>query len=416
MATRLFLILGLLMAFGPLAIDFYLPAFPSIATAFGTTVPRVQLSLASYFAGLALGQLFYGPVADRFGRRPPMLFGLVVFGLASVVCALAPNLEVLIVARFFQALGGCAGMVVVRAVVRDVCEAREAARAFSQLMLIMGVAPVLAPTLGSFLLRHGGWQGIFWVLVVAASIALGLVLVWLPETIRAQPLARPRLRGAVRVYGNLLEDRSFMAWALAAGLSLAGLFAYIGGSPFLLMEQYHVPTALYGWLFGVNAAGMVAVAQLNAYLLKHNGLEKVLRRAFRIHLGGAVVVAASVWLLPGQIEPLLVGLFVMVASLGCVFPNLSALVLARQGHRLGSASALMGGIQSALSALVGGVSERINDGTARPLVLVMLGCAMAGIVLARQAARRDARDLRLAEAELKAGVTEPGAGTEDVGI
>ncbi|PYA93321.1 Bcr/CflA family drug resistance efflux transporter, partial [Pseudomonas aeruginosa] len=211
MNLRILLILGALSAFGPLAIDFYLPSFPTLAKAFATDVEHVQLSLAAYFAGLSIGQLLYGPVADRYGRRLPLLVGVSIFTLASAACALAPSLEWLIAARFVQALGGCAGMVISRAVVRDLCDPIGAAKAFSQLMLVMGLAPILAPVAGGLLLDWQGWQSIFVCLTLFAALAgLGVAL-WLPETIPADG-ERPPLSGALGQYRRLFADRLFLAY------------------------------------------------------------------------------------------------------------------------------------------------------------------------------------------------------------
>lgn len=217
MNLRTILILGALSAFGPLAIDFYLPAFPAMAAAFGTDEKHVQLTLAAYFLGLSIGQLAYGPVADRFGRRMPLLVGVGLFTLASLVCAFAPSLEWLIAARFLQALGGCAGMVISRAVVSDKCDAVGSAKVFSQLMLVMGLAPILAPMLGGLLVNLYGWQSIFIALTVFSALSALAVAVGLPESLPANQPRQP-LSGALRQYGRLLSDRIFLGHALTGGI------------------------------------------------------------------------------------------------------------------------------------------------------------------------------------------------------
>ncbi|WP_019682004.1 multidrug effflux MFS transporter, partial [Pseudomonas aeruginosa] len=335
MNLRILLILGALSAFGPLAIDFYLPSFPTLAKAFATDVEHVQLSLAAYFAGLSIGQLLYGPVADRYGRRLPLLVGVSIFTLASAACALAPSLEWLIAARFVQALGGCAGMVISRAVVRDLCDPIGAAKAFSQLMLVMGLAPILAPVAGGLLLDWQGWQSIFVCLTLFAALAgLGVAL-WLPETIPADG-ERPPLSGALGQYRRLFADRLFLAYGLSGGVAMAGMFAYIAGSPYVFIQLYGIPAEHYGWLFGSNAAGFIVMAQVNARLLRYRGPAFWLRRIIWGYLACGLALLGIASLQPATLWPLLVPLFGCVASLGCIIPNASACAMAGQGQHAGS--------------------------------------------------------------------------------
>jgi len=239
-----------------LAIDFYLPAFPAMAQAFATDEKHVQTTLAAYFLGLSLGQLAYGPVADRFGRRIPLLFGVALFTLASLACAYAPNLDTLILSRFIQALGGCAGMVLSRAIVSDKCDPVASAKVFSQLMLVMGLAPILAPMLGGVLVNLAGWQSIFLTLSLFSAACLVAIGLGLPESLPAH-MPRQPLSGALRQYLRLLADRVFVGHALTGGIAIAGMFAYIAGSPFVFIKLYGVPAEHYGWLFGTNAAGFI---------------------------------------------------------------------------------------------------------------------------------------------------------------
>src|SRR3990167_7951425 len=315
MPLRILLILGALSAFGPLAIDFYLPSFPTLARVFATDVEHVQLSLAAYFIGLALGQLVYGPLADRFGRRKPLLAGALLFRLASLPCALAPSLEWLMVARFVQALGGCAGMVVNRAVVRDLCDPIASAKVFSQLMLIMGLAPILAPLAGGALLGWLGWQSIFACLFAFGVLSWLGVALWLPETLAADSPNAP-LRGALGESRRLLGDWPFLGHALTGGLAVAGMFAYIAGSPFVFIELYGVPAEHYGWLFGSNALGFILVAQLNAWLVARHGPGYWLRITVWFYLGAALVLVLVANARPQMLWPLLIPLFACIASLG----------------------------------------------------------------------------------------------------
>lgn len=379
MNLRILLILGALSAFGPMAIDFYLPSFPTLAQAFGTDVEHVQLSLSAYFAGLAVGQLLYGPLADRLGRRRPLLLGVSIFTLASVACAFAPNLEWLIGARFVQALGGCAGMVISRAVVRDLCDPIAAAKAFSQLMLVMGLAPILAPLAGGLLLSLSGWQSIFYCLTVFSALAGLAIALWLPETIPAGP--RAPLRGAGRQYLALFGDRPFLTYALTGGVAIAGMFSYIAGSPFVFIELYGVPPEHYGWIFGSNAAGFILMAQVNARLLRYRGPGFWLRRAVWMYFACGATLLIITLAKPTQLWPLLIPLFGCIASLGFLMPNSSACAMASQGRHAGSASALMGSLQFSVAAAASALVGALHDGSALPMAIVITCCGLAAALL-----------------------------------
>lgn len=373
MNLRMVLILGALSAFGPLAIDFYLPAFPAMAQAFATDEKHVQTTLAAYFLGLSLGQLAYGPMADRFGRRKPLLFGVALFTLASLACAYAPNLDTLILARFVQALGGCAGMVLSRAIVSDKCDPVASAKVFSQLMLVMGLAPILAPMLGGVLVNLAGWQSIFLTLSLFSAACLVAVGLGLPESLPAH-MPRQPLSGALRQYVRLLADRKFFGHALTGGIAIAGMFAYIAGSPFVFIKLYGVPAEHYGWLFGTNAAGFILVAQINARLLAKRGPAFLLVRAVWLYLVAALALLAVAALRPAELWPLLVPLFICIASLGCIIPNASACAMSGQGARAGSASALMGCLQFSVAAGAAALVSLLHDGSAVPMALVISLC------------------------------------------
>ncbi len=386
MNFRTILILGALSAFGPLAIDFYLPAFPTMALAFGTDEAHVQLTLAAYFLGLSIGQLLYGPVADRFGRRIPLLAGVGLFTAASLACAYAPNLEWLIAARFIQALGGCAGMVISRAIVSDKCDAVGSAKVFSQLMLVMGLAPILAPMLGGLLVNTTGWQSIFLALTGFSALAALAVALGLPESMPADAPRQP-LSGALRQYGRLLSDPIFLGHALTGGIAIAGMFAYITGSPFVFIKLYGVPAEHFGWLFGTNAAGFILVAQINARMLAKRGPAFLLVRAVWVYLVAALTLLVVSSLHTEQLWPLLVPLFVCMASLGCILPNASACAMNGQGARAGSASALLGCLQFSVAAGAAWLVGFLYDGTAVPMAMVISLCAIL-VVSAAMLTRR----------------------------
>jgi len=381
MNLRTILILGALSAFGPLAIDFYLPAFPAMALAFGTDEKHVQLTLAAYFLGLSIGQLAYGPVADRFGRRLPLLVGVSLFTLASLACAYAPNLEWLIAARFVQALGGCAGMVISRAVVSDKCDAVGSAKVFSQLMLVMGLAPILAPMLGGLLVNLYGWQSIFIMLTAFSALSGLAVALGLPESLPAG-LPRQPLSGSLRQYGRLLADRIFLGHALTGGIAIAGMFAYIAGSPFIFIKLYEVPAEHFGWFFGINAGGFILVAQINARLLAKRGPTFLLARTVWIYLAAALVLLGISSLHTEKLWPLLLPLFVCIASLGCIIPNASACAMNGQGARAGSASALLGCLQFSVAAGAAWLVGFLHDGSAMPMAMVISLCGILAVTMA----------------------------------
>ncbi|QJI42539.1 multidrug effflux MFS transporter [Pseudomonas sp. ADAK2] len=397
MNFRTILILGALTAFGPLAIDFYLPAFPSIAQSFGTDEKHVQMTLAAYFLGLSIGQLLYGPVADRFGRRIPLLTGVGLFTAASLACAFAPNLEWLMGARFVQALGGCAGMVISRAVVSDKCDAVGSAKVFSQLMLVMGLAPILAPMLGGLLVNTTGWQSIFLVLTGFSALAALAVALGLPESL-PDYVPRQPLKGALRQYGRLLADPVYLGHALTGGLAVAGMFAYISGSPFVFIKLYGVPAEHFGWLFGTNAAGFILVAQVNARLLAKRGPAFLLARTVWIYLGAGLTLLAVSSMHTEQLWPLLIPLFICIASLGCILPNASACAMNGQGARAGSASALLGCLQFSIAAGAASLVGFLHDGSAMPMAMVISLCGILVVSVAMLTRRlQNARALAQAE-------------------
>ena len=370
------LILGALTAFAPMSIDMYLPGLPTIAAEFGTEPSAAQFTLASFFVGLALGQAIHGPLADRFGRKPPLYVGLALYIVASVGCALAPDIATLTALRFVQAVGGCAGVVIARAVVRDRFDARTSARVYSLLMLVMGLAPILAPLAGGQILALAGWRAIF---AALALFGLGcLFAVWrrLPETHPANTVAGGGIGATLRVYAELLKDRGFLGYTLSGGFAQAGMFAYITGSPHVFIELYGVSAQAYGWLFGLNALGLIASSQLNRRLLLRHGADAILRRANRTTVALGVLllgITASGW---GGLPALLVPLFGYIASLGFTAPNALASALAQQGARAGSASALIGTLQFALATVSSALVGLLGADSAAPLAAVIAGCGL----------------------------------------
>ncbi|HYL18045.1 MAG TPA: Bcr/CflA family multidrug efflux MFS transporter [Burkholderiales bacterium] len=384
---QLTVLLGALTAFAPMSIDMYLPSLPTLERAFSADAASVQLTLAAFFVGLALGQALYGPLVDRFGRRTPLYAGTTLYVLASAGCALAPGVHSLIVLRFAEALGGCAGVVVARAVVRDLFDEQESARMFSLMMLVMGVAPILAPLAGGYLLVRSGWRSIFWALAVFGALCLAGALLWLPETRPRRETPRHGIGGAVRAYGQLLADRRFLGCTLAGGFAQAGMFAYISGSPVVFIDLYGVPAEHYGWLFGLNALGLIAASQLNRRLLVTHSAARILARANYANATCGIVLVLLASTGTGGFAGILVPLFGYVASLGFVFPNSTALAMGPQGERAGSASALLGTVQFGAATLASMAVGFFHDGSARPMSAVIAVCGVLAVLAQRLLAR-----------------------------
>ncbi|WP_374630622.1 Bcr/CflA family multidrug efflux MFS transporter [Ferrovibrio sp.] len=368
---RITLILGALTAFTPLAIDMYLPALPAMEAQFSAAPGQVQFTLALYFIGLALGQVVFGPLSDRYGRLKPLFTGGVIFVLASLACALAPDVETLSVLRFVQALGGSSSMVVARAMVRDIYPPREVARAFSLLMLVLGVAPILAPMLGSYMLIWFGWQAIFLTLALVSAVVLVPAWLLLKES-HPGPYKPLTLGGVLGAYGKLLVDRNFLGYTLASGLPTAGMFAYIAGSPFLFIQVYGLDPQHYGWLFGANAVGMIAASQINRTLLKRFSPESMIPPLGLFQAAVTAVFLAAVWIEPASVWLLIVPLFFVMAPQGMLMPNGGAAALSGVGQGVGTASALIGILQFAMGGISSALVGALADGTGRPMALIML--------------------------------------------
>lgn len=366
-------LMGALTAIAPLSIDMYLPSFPAIAAEL-SALGRVELTLAAFFIGVALGQLFYGPISDRFGRKPPLYVGLALFALASTGAALATNIEALVWWRFLQGLGGCAGMVIARAVVRDRCAPQEAAKAFSLLMLVMGLAPILAPLLGSLLLKVASWRALFAVLAVFAVLCLLAIWKTLAESHDSKNAEPLHLGRVLKDYAALLKHRPFMAYTLSSGLAFSGMFAYIAGSPFVVMQLHGLTPQQYGWMFGINACGLIAASQLNMFLLRRHDMTTLLQAGLFVAAGAGIFLSTLAWLHMLTLPLLLAGFFVFTSSMGLIAPNGGAAALADQGAKAGTASALMGALQFTLATLAGASMSLWHDGSVIPLVTVMMFC------------------------------------------
>lgn len=374
------IVLALLTAFGPLSIDMYLPAFGDIAQSFSTESNRVELSLTSFFLGLFIGQLLYGTASDRFGRKPPLYFGLVLYVVTSIACAYAPNLESLIVLRFLQAIGSCAGLVIARAMVRDLYTPQASAQVFSFLILVMGIAPILAPLAGAYVTAAWGWQSIFIIVASLAVACLAIVHVRLPET-RA-PNTAVRIRSSLPIYWNVLRDPSFLRYSLSGGIAQSGLFAYITASPLVFIDHFGLSPTHYSWLFGANAVGIIGMAQLNAWILRRRDSRKILNKSLPILGVVSVLLIVAGWNNFGLIG-VLVPLFLYVSTLGMVFPNAMAGALAEQQERAGSASAVTGSLQFLIAGIISALVNVLGHQHELAMVFVMGGCGLTALVIYR---------------------------------
>ncbi len=383
----LILMLGSLTAFVPLSIDMYLPAFPQIADEFGVEIGQVQLTLSVYLIGMAMGQIFYGAMSDRWGRRRLLIFGMIIFALATVGCALSGSIGALMLWRFGVAVGGSAGMVVTRAIVRDSFDVKESANIFSLLMLVMGAAPILAPFIGGQLLLITGWRGIFWLLAAFAVVSIVTVVKFMPETLAPEERVRRDFRGIVGIYTGLLRDRVYFGYVLSIGCVSGMLFAYISGSATLFIEQYGVSAQAFGIFFGLNSAALVIGAQLNRVLLIYLEPRKALESTYSLNTTLALVLVLQVWTGWGGFPAAVAILFLCVGSTGFLFPNITALAMAPKGRVAGSASAMMGTVQFGIGGASGTAVGLLYNGTAIPMAAVLATSSIIGYTMLRVVAR-----------------------------
>jgi DHA1 family bicyclomycin/chloramphenicol resistance-like MFS transporter len=378
----LVLVLGALISVGPLSIDMYLPGLPAIGRELGAGAASVQLTVAAFFIGIAAGQLVYGPVSDRLGRRWPMLFGIALYGLASVGCAMAQSIHWLIGLRVLQALGGCAGMVISRAVVRDRFKHHEVMHVLSMLMLVMGLAPILAPLVGGWLLAIGGWRSIFWIQAVFAAAVGAAVFFTLPESRSPATAALARGEHPFQSYLALLRRPRLTGYMLTGAFSGSALFVYVATSPDIVIGHFHVRPQDFGWVFGLNAFGFIGASQLNARLARRVRSDTILRYSTWGAFAAAIVLLFDAFTGFGGLWGFIAPVFVMMSSVGFTQPNATAGALGEDPTRAGTTSALLGSTNFGGGALLAGLAGLVRDGTARPMALVLtLSLALAVITL-----------------------------------
>jgi DHA1 family bicyclomycin/chloramphenicol resistance-like MFS transporter len=378
--VRRLLILGGLSAFGPLSIDMYLPGLPHMTDDLGASASTGQLTLTACVLGLAFGQILAGPFSDRLGRRRPLLIGLVAYAAASVACALAPTIWTLIPLRLVQGVAGAAGIVIARAIVRDLYSGDAAAKMFSLLMLVMGAAPIFAPIIGGQALRVTSWRGIFLILAAIGALLFVASALWLNETLATEQRHSGGFRTVLGTFGRLLHDRSFIPYALSFGLAFGAMFTYISGSPFVLEKIYGVSPQVFSLVFAINSASLVAATQVVHRVVERVGSPALLR------FGLLTTAAAGVALLPvvlanGALALVLTCLIVLVTGIGFQVPTSTAMALADQGWAAGSASALLGLGQFLIAALVAPLAGIAGQHTAVPMAIVIATLSVAGLAV-----------------------------------
>ncbi|XMB29121.1 multidrug effflux MFS transporter [Paenibacillus sp. BR2-3] len=375
---QLAVILGSIATIGPLSIDMYLPALPALSSYFGTTAALVQLSLTFFLLGLALGQLIAGPLSDVYGRRLPLLIGMMIYAISSLLCAFVPSIGLLIALRFVQGLAGSVGVVISRAAVRDLYTGSELTKFFSLLMIVNGLGPILAPVLGGQLLRVTSWQGVFVVLFVAGLLFFATILLRLPETLPKERRSSNGLKGTLRTFRSLLGNAKFMGYALSQGFVTSAMFAYISGSSFVLQNIFGVSPQMYSLIFAMNGVGIILSGQVAGRLSGRVGERKLLLSGLLLCTSGGVLLLVTV-LAGGGLAPILICLFAVVSSVGMVGAASFSLAMQDQGDTAGSASALLGLLPLLLGGSVAPLVGLGGGETALPMAIVIASAGICSI-------------------------------------
>jgi len=378
---EILVLMGSLQAFAPLSTDMYLPSLPLLERVFGATTAQVQFTLATFFVGYALGQSLYGPITDRYGRKPPLYFSLTLFVLSSLACATTRSIGALAFFRLLQAIGACGGVVISRAMVRDLFPPDQMRRVFSMLMLVLGVSPIAAPLLGGYILLWYGWKAIFFTQASLGVACLLGVHLRLPESLSSDDFHPLHASHILCSYQRLFRDRTFLGASFVSGFSSAGMFAYIASAPFVFINLYGVSTQNFGWLFGAIAAGVITASQVNGRMLHGVPLWRVLRIANLVQLGAGILLLAAALSGKGGLPGVFVPVFIYVSAAGFVFPNGSAIAMMRHGKIAGMASALLGTNQFTLAAIATIVLGTMEITTALPMAIVIAGCGASATLL-----------------------------------
>ena len=372
-------VLGTLALLGPLSIDMYLSGLPAMTNDLGTSASLAQLSLSACLVGLALGQLVAGPISDVIGRRAPVLVGLIAYMVAAFLCMIAPNIEALIAFRLLQGFAGAAGVVISRAVVRDLYSGIRAAQFFALLMLVNGLGPILAPLIGGQVLLFTSWRGIFGALVVFGGLIWLNAFRNLPETHAIANRSTAGVRATLGGFGRLLRDRTFAGYALVIGMAMGTMFAYVSGSSFVLQNIYGVSQQAFGLFFAITAVGFIGMSQINARLINVVPMRVMLTIGVCVNLLGASIMLLAINVFGLGLWGIIPGMFVVAVSNGMISPNATALALTDYPRMAGSASALLGLMTFAVGAIVAPIVGIAGEDTAVPLSLVIFACSVCGL-------------------------------------
>jgi DHA1 family bicyclomycin/chloramphenicol resistance-like MFS transporter len=378
----LILILGSLTALAPFSIDMYLPGFPDIARSLHTSPENVALSLSSFFIGISAGQLLYGPLLDKYGRKPPLFAGLAVYIAASIGCYFSSSIEMLIAMRFLQAIGGCAASVASITMVRDIFPVKDNAKVFALLILVLGASPMIAPTVGGIVTKHFGWQLIFIILAVIAVLITLAVFFFLPESYKPEPSYSLKPKPIINGFLAVIKTPQFYTYAISGGIAFSGLFAYISSSPLVFMEVFKVSSETYGWVFALLSVGFIGASQVNSYLIKKYKSQQIVNVALiAMVIISAVFVVGSVQNVLGLVGTIVM-IFLVLCCVGVTSPNTSALALAPFEKNAGTASALLGAFQMCIGSVVSvGISLFKSQSSIPMSVLMLVASSIALLVL-----------------------------------
>lgn len=377
----LILILGLLATISPFSIDMYLPGFPRIAIDLNTTIDKVQLSLTAYLIGICIGQVIYGPLLDRFGRKLPLYAGLILYMVASIGCSLTSSIDELIIMRFFQAMGGCVGMVAAQALITDIFPSTKTAQAFSMITLVIAVSPMIAPTVGGYVTANFGWEWVFIILASITVIIVSAIYFYLPSGRKADPTVSLKPASVLGNFYLVVSQPQFLIFTLAGGLATAAPFAYIAGSADVFMNIYKVSEQQYGWIFAFLAFAMIGSTQLNHILLLKFKSQQIIKftLTYQSVVGLLLVIGViNNWY---GLYSLIGMMFIFLTGQGLTGPNASALSLAPFSKHTGSASALMGSWRMGAGAVISAIVSFLHNGTALPMVGMMFACAIVSLVI-----------------------------------
>ena len=379
--TLIIFILGSLSTISPFAIDMYLPAFPEIAAGLHTSTAKISLSVASYFAGLAIGQFIYGPLLDRFGRKPPLYAGLILFAVASLLCMGARSIHWLVAMRFLQALGGCAAQVASMAMVRDFFPVQDTAKIISLLILILGASPLLAPTFGSFISVHLGWQWVFAILAIVALLNLAVVFWYLPEGHQPDRKVSLHPLPIIRNFIEVLKVPQFTVFTLSGSFAFSGLLVYVTSSPIIFMEVFHLDARTFGIIFACLAIGFIGSNQVNVLLLRKFSSVEIYRASLLFVCPIALLFLVGTHYGWFGLDITLVLLFLALSSLGLAFPNAAALALVPIDHNIGSASAMLGFLQIGISGLASASIGIFDSHDMLPVSVILAATSWIGLAI-----------------------------------